>query len=433
MVKIELPSDVRWIIRSLNMVGFDAYVVGGAVRDSLLGRDVKDYDIVTTAFPHEIQGIFPHTVPLGIKHGTITVVLSGKNFEVTTMKGNSGWMVLADDLALRDFTVNAMAYNNDAGLIDPFGGIDDLNAKVIRCVGNPEDTFIADPLRMLRAFRLMCELNFKIDPNIVLQVGINSKLINNISPERIRDELNKILLSNDPFMGMVYLYFSGILKDILPELERCFDVTQNTTYHFADVGMHILFTLMEAKESHDLSILLAMLFHDIGKAETKTTVDNVDHFYDHQFASANLTENILKKLKYDNSLISEVHSLVIHHMDSISPTKRVVKRFLNKLGVDLLRKLLIVKRCDISGQSKEFAPHRIDELNRISEIIDEILLENDVFSLKDLAVNGHDLMELGFKQGPEIGKTLNFLLEMVIDNPELNNRDALLIEATRNV
>lgn len=443
-MNIVLPEDVTFIIDELNRNKFSGYVVGGAVRDSLIGRKVNDYDIATSAFPEDIQKIFPHNIPTGIKHGTVTVIVNGNPYEITTFRVDGNYSdnrhpdnvqfvsSLLDDLSRRDFTINAMAYNSQDGLIDPFNGIDDIENKIIRCVGNPDDRYVEDSLRMIRAIRFASELRFLIEENTLLAIAINRKLINNVSSERIRDELNKIVESQTPFMGITLLRASRILEYILPELNVCFSVDQNTSYHFTNVGMHTIFALQIVNSFHDksdLAIRLAVLLHDIGKAVTKTTIDNVDHFYDHQFESARMANDIMKKLKYDNNLIQEVETLIVHHMDEITPNKRVVKRFLNRLGYDMLKKLIAVKSADIGGQSMQYFDKRMNALNDVSLLIDEILEEKEVFSLKNLNISGDDLIEIGFKQSPELGKTLNVLLEMVMDNPKLNNREYLLDEA----
>jgi tRNA nucleotidyltransferase (CCA-adding enzyme) len=443
-MNIVLPENVEFIINELNAHGFKGYLVGGAVRDSFLNRKIEDYDIATDALPEDIQSIFPRNIPTGIKHGTVTVLVGDLQYEVTTFRTDGNYSDnrhpdtvsfvsdILEDLKRRDFTINAMAYNSQEGLIDPFNGITDIENRIVRCVGNPNDRYTEDALRMMRAVRFASQLKFIVDDDTLFAIFINRKLINNVSAERVRDELNKVVESDMPLAGMTMLAVTRILKEILPELHVCFGVDQNTTYHIANVGMHILIALQSVSNffpDSGLAIRLAVLFHDIGKAETKTTVDGIDHFYDHQFVSHRMVGDIMKRLKYDNDLIHEVETLVVNHMDEITASKRVVKRFLNRLGHETLEKLIIVKAADIRGQNQKYFDKRMNVLNDVALIMNEILEEKEVFSLKNLNVNGHDLIELGFKEGPELGKVLNSLLEMVMDNPELNNREYLLDEA----
>ena len=439
-MNINTPESVDFILNTLNQNNYQAYIVGGAVRDSLLNRKIKDWDIATDATPDKIQLLFNKTLPTGLKHGTVTVIVGKEQHEVTTFRVDGDYsdgrhpdrVVFTDDLmedmSRRDFTINGMGYNKQMGLVDPFGGLYDIEHKIIRCVGNPNDRFTEDALRMMRAIRFDCQLDFSIESSTLSAIAKNSGLIQKVSAERIQDELNKILVTDRVNKGIYILYSSRLLDYILPELTDCFGVSQNTPYHFTDVGRHTLFTLFNIAPI--LNLRLTMLLHDIGKASTKTIAENgVEHFYGHQQVSYDKSIEIMKRLRYDNGTIDTVSTLILHHMDEIIPSKRVVRRFLNRLGIDLFLNLLEVKIADYYGQSPEFYKSRHREIMEVGKILDEILNEKEAFSLKDLAVNGDDLIENGFQEGKELGIVLAGLMELVIDDPELNKREILLRRA----
>lgn len=436
-IKIEIPSKVKKIINLLKSNGYDAYVVGGCVRDSLLKRHPNDWDITTNCLPEHLGHIFEathKTIPTGLKHGTITLIDEGIPFEVTTFRLDGEYSdnrrpdnvifttSIKEDLSRRDFTINAIAYNDEVGLVDYFGGLDDLQNKTIRCVGDAEARFNEDALRMLRAIRFSAQLNFKIHKDIHIALLKLSNKINNISIERIREEFNKILLSNSD--KITDLNFYGLLKHFIPEYEVCENTNQNNPYHVFTVGKHILCSMNNIE--NNLTLKLTMFFHDIGKPQCLTTDSKgIDHFYNHGEASIKIAEKILKRMKYDNKTIDKVLLLVKYHDYEIKHRKQI-KRLLNFIGEESLRDLLKVKEADIKAQNPDFYEARHIELIKAEAEIDEIISEQQCFTIKNLKIDGIDLIQLGIAQGIEIGIILNKLLELVLDDPELNEKVKLI-------
>jgi tRNA nucleotidyltransferase (CCA-adding enzyme) len=445
-MNIFIPDDVKVIMNRLNEYGFKSYVVGGAIRNSLLNIPVKDWDICTNAKPNEMLSVFKnfYTIETGIKHGTLTVVLNNINYEVTTFRVDGDYsdnrhpdsVEFVDDIVMdlsrRDFTINAMAYNETEGLIDPFGGQSHIIFKDIQCVGNPDDRFQEDALRMLRAVRFASQLDFDIQLREIVSIKNNSNLIKNISNERIRDELVKILMSNDPSWGIGVLRNYGLMNLIIPKLEICFKCPQNNPFHIYDVGTHILTTLIDSPK--DLNIRLALMLHDIGKPIAKIIDESgIDHFYEHEKVSANLAWDWMREYKFDNQTVDEVFELILWHDYFIDPSKRGVKKLLNNIGVDKTLKLLDIRVQDIKAQSVEFLKPRLEKIEKIRKEINEIVFKQEAFQIKDLKINGDDLIELGFKPSKELGECLNLLLDMVIENPEFNNKEKLLELAKDNL
>ena len=436
-MQINLPAEVEEIIKTLNNGGFEAYIVGGCVRDSLLGRTPNDWDITTNALPEDVQNLFKHTVPTGIKHGTITVVMND-NYEVTSFRIDGDYgdnrrpdsvkytSSLIDDLARRDFTINALAYNHDKGLIDYFDGMWGLRNKMIICVGNAEDRYNEDSLRMIRGIRFAAQLNFNIALSAFEPIKKNKDLIKNISQERIRDELCKILLSDNPSSGLRMLRFSGLLEIILPELYDCVDFDQHNEHHNKNVFDHILEVIDNTP--NDLTIRLAALFHDIGKPQTFSMGENGNgHFYTHHMRSMDMAEEILKRLKFDNKTISSVCILVKEHMNRFEYLRTGnIKRFINRVGIENLDLLFELQIADIKGSKPQYDIYDIYDILNLKEECKRIIDEKQPLTVKDLAINGHDLMALGYKQGKDIGAILTKLLDLVIENPELNIKDELL-------
>ncbi|MDQ2087389.1 HD domain-containing protein [Herbivorax sp. ANBcel31] len=418
---IHLPNNVSHIINTLNNNKYEAYLVGGCVRDFLTGKKPADWDIVTNAKTSDLKKLFTKTIDTGLKHGTITVVLNKQNYEITTYKNDGN---LKDDLAFRDFTINAIAYHPDYKFIDPFSGMEDVKNSIIRSVGKAKERFLEDPLRMLRAIRLSSSLDFQIDQNIIKTIQSNCNLIKKVSPERIRDELSKILCSANAF-HIVKLKDSGLLKHILPEFDICFEISQNHPYHLYNVGIHSLHTVINVENIKHLR--WTMLLHDTGKAVTKTTdAKGIDHFYRHGEQSVSISKKILTRLRFDNKTINKVCTLVKHHDRRISPDYKSVKKTINIVGEDMFLDLIKVQKADKKGQNLEFLNERLDKLNKITEIYFEIIKDKHCFKVNNLAVNGQDLINIGFEEGKEIGDTLNVLLEKVIENPHLNEKDKLL-------
>ena len=438
-IDIKLPIKVGMILEVLESSGFEAYVVGGCVRDSLLDKIPHDYDITTNAKPSNVINIFEEVgfkvIETGLKHGTVTVMINNEGFEITTYRIDGDYSDnrhpdkveftnnLKEDLSRRDFTINAMAYNDKDGLVDYFGGLIDLENNIIKCVGNAETRFEEDALRMLRAVRFSAQLGFKIENETSLAIQKNDKLIQNVSKERIQSEFNKILISDNPnYIGQLYNY--ELLDDIIPEYADCFECSQVNPYHIYNVGIHIEKSLSYIESN--IFLRLAMLFHDIGKPICKSTDElGINHFYAHAEKSSELAEIILKRLKYDNDTIDKVKILVKYHDIEISSDKQI-RRLLNKVGEENLRNLLKVREADIMAQNPQYYEKRHKEVLFLKDRLDYIIKENNCFQMKDLAIRGKDLISLGFKQGKEIGNILNTLLDIVLDKPELNTRKYLL-------
>lgn len=433
-IKIDIPKEVEFILNTLNNKGYEAYIVGGCVRDSILKKSPKDWDITTKAKPEEVIKLFDKVILTGLKHGTVTVVVNKEGYEVTTYRTDGEYedkrhpkevkfvSSLKEDLARRDFTINAMAYNKQDGLVDYFNGLEDLEKKIIKTVGEPKERFNEDALRMLRAVRFSSQLDFYIDENLLEAVRELKDNINNISKERIREEFNKILINNPRKIDV--LKECGILEIIIPYMRKVYDFQQNNPYHIYDLYNHTLKAAEVIQQS--LHLRLTMLLHDLGKIKTKTTDENgVSHYYSHSKESVEISKNILKELKYDNDTINKVLTLIQYH-DSTLKSKLSVKRLLNKIGEEAFRDLIKVQKADILAQNPIYAKERLLNLLSVESKLDLILEQNECFTLKDLNINGKDLIELGFNKGKEIGEILKYLLDKVIDNPDLNNKENLI-------
>ncbi|PYG85869.1 tRNA nucleotidyltransferase (CCA-adding enzyme) [Ruminiclostridium sufflavum DSM 19573] len=433
--QITFPDNVNYIIMKLNSYGFDAFAVGGCVRDSILGRIPNDWDITTNALPEDIKNIFERTYDTGIKHGTVSVGIEDAHIEVTTYRIDGEYSdnrrpdsvrftsSLREDLARRDFTVNSIAYHPEKGIIDFFEGLKDLENCRIRAVGDASLRFREDALRMLRAVRFSAQLGFGIEKSTYASIKGNAGLIVNISNERIRDELNKILVSQNP-MHFDCLYHTGLLKYIMPEFMICYETGQNNPYHVYNVASHILHTVKYVKNT---SILRwTMLLHDIGKPAQKTTDDNgIDHFYGHQKASADIAGNILNRLRFDKDSIKKIVRLIVYHDTDISDNEKAIRKLIGKVGEASFLDLTEVQRADAMGQNREYLEKRLLQLENIVNIYNKIMGDKHCLSKKDMAVNGHDLMAIGMEPGKELNNMLNYLLDCVLDSPELNNKQKL--------
>lgn len=433
-VNIDIPQDVKFIINILINNGYEAYVVGGCVRDSVLRKNPKDWDITTKAKPEEVIKLFDKVVLTGFKHGTITVMVNNEGYEVTTYRTDGEYednrhpkevkfvSSLKEDLARRDFTINAIAYNEKDGLVDYFGGMQDLNNKIIKTVGDSKKRFNEDALRMLRAIRFSAQLDFKIDKNVLFTIKELRDNIKNISKERIREEFNKTLISNCSKIEV--LKECEILEYIIPGIDGLYNFDQNNSYHIYDLYKHTL-VATEAIEAI-IHLKLTMMLHDFGKTRTKTTDESgISHYYAHAKESVKMAQDILKELKYDNDTINKVLTLIQYH-DCTLKSKLSVKKMLNKIGEDLLRDLIKVQRSDVLAQNPVYAEDRLLNLISVESKLDLILAQNECFNLKDLKINGEDLINLGFNKGKQIGQTLKYLLERVIENTELNDKEELI-------
>ena len=436
MAEIQIPEKVNTIIHTLQSHGYEAYAVGGCVRDSFLGRIPMDWDITTSAMPEETKTLFSHTFDTGIEHGTITVLLDHEGFEVTTYRVDGKYedsrhpkevtfvRNLKEDLLRRDFTINAMAYNEKEGLVDIFGGMDDLKAGVIRCVGDAEARFSEDALRILRGVRFAAQLGFDIAPDTREGMRKLAPTLKNISAERIQTEMIKMLCSPRPDM-LREAWELGITKEFIPEFDAAMEMTQENPHHRYTVGEHILHTLMNVRD--DKVLRFTMLLHDIGKTKTKTVdEDGVAHFRGHEEMSEKMAVDILKRLKFDNDTISRVKRLVRFHDYCMPLEAKYVRRAIHKIGEDIFPLYLEVRRADVLAQSDYMVKEKLEEIATVKKLYEDIVEKEQCVSLKGLAVSGRDLIDAGMKPGKEIGATLALLLDIVLENPELNTKEELL-------
>lgn len=435
-MQIQLPDKVQKIINTLEEAGYEAYAVGGCVRDSILGRKPDDWDVTTSAKPEEMKCLFPRTVDTGIKHGTVTVLLEGEGFEVTTYRidgvyedGRHPTEVnftsnLKEDLRRRDFTINAMAYNEQCGLVDLYGGLADMENRVIRCVGDARERFDEDALRMLRAVRFSAQLGFRIDGATGEAVKALAPNLQKISAERIQAELVKLVTSPHPDY-LRTAYELGITAQILPEFDLCMETPQRHKHHCYDVGEHILHSMSGV--GPDKVLRLGMLFHDIGKPQTLTVdPDGTTHNKKHPFEGEKITRKVMRRLKFDNDTTDKVTKLVLYHDYDIAPTEAGVRRAINRMGEDIFSMIFTVRRADIAAQSDYMREEKLAKVAYIEKLYQEVLARRDAVTLKDLAISGNDLIAGGMPPGRQIGVTLSALLERVLEDPSLNTREILL-------
>ncbi len=430
---MELSSEVKFVLNRLNTSGYEAYLVGGSVRDFLLNKHSKDIDITTNAKPEEVKSVFADfpIIDTGIKHGTVTLLYNHLPIEITTYRIDGEYQdnrhpkdvkytsSLKEDLLRRDFTINAMAYNTE--LIDYYGGKDDLKNKILRTVGDPNKRFQEDALRILRGLRFASNLGFGIEEKTILAMRENKLLLKNISSERIQNELNAILLGD--YVKDVMLNYSDIFAVILPEIVPCIGFDQRNSHHIYDVYNHIIVAVGSSMK--DKIVRLTLLFHDLGKPESFSLDENGNgHFYRHAEKSEVIARNILNRLKYDNESKRQVLTLVKYHDAILQDDARQVKRWLNRLGEDMFKKLIEVQIGDNFGQHPKHRDRQI-RLNNIKKLTDQIIAENNCFSLKQLAVNGYDMIVLGYESS-QIKSALQFLLNAVINNEVENDRDKLI-------
>jgi len=437
-MKIKLPEKVNRIIHTLQQHGYEAYAVGGCVRDSLLGRTPDDWDITTSATPTETKSLFARTFDTGIEHGTITVLMEKEAFEVTTYRVDGKYednrhpsevtftRCLKEDLLRRDFTINAMAYNDKEGLVDIFGGMRDLEDQIIRRVGDARARVGEAALRILRAVRFAAQLGFAIEEETKQAIRELSFTLANISAERIQVELIKMLTSPNP--GMIRdAYELGITKVILPEFDEMMVTTQETLHHKYSVGEHTIKTIEAIRE--DKVLRLAMLFHDIAKPLVKTFDDQgVAHFKTHDVKGAEMTKQILRRLKFDNDTLHKVVHLVQYHDYRMPAEPKNVRRAMYKIGEELFPYYLEVREADTLAQSAYLQEEKLQNIRDIRACYEEIRAKRECVSLKTLAITGSDLIADGMEPGKEIGEILNHLLELVIEHPEYNTKEYLLKE-----
>lgn len=437
-----IPNDVLTILEKLEHNGYEAYVVGGCVRDTLLNKAIHDWDVTTSALPHEVQTVFKHdiTIETGIQHGTVTVITEGHPVEITTFRIDGTYSdsrrpervtftsSLTQDLARRDFTINAMAYHPAKGLIDPFGGKHDLQQKTIRCVGNARSRFEEDALRILRALRFSSTLNFQVNPDTANALLEEKAKLCNISAERVREELIKLLCGKN--CAQVLRIYGTVLAVWIPEILPMIGFQQHTPYHAYDVWEH---TIRTVEAIQPIPVLrFTMLLHDIGKPNTFTQDEQgIGHFYGHGAVSTEMAKRILERLKFDRKTKESVIMLVKYHDIRCELSPIWIKKQLRKFGTDLFLQLLEVHKADITGQNPNLL-HRLEDIMKCEAMAKEILSEPPCFSVKDLAVNGSDLIALGFSQGKIIGTILQFLLDAVIDETCKNEKKELLEYLNQN-
>ncbi len=472
-MKIALPQPVRNIIETLESRGYEAYAVGGCVRDSILGKTPHDWDITTSATPVQIKTCFSHTIDTGIQHGTVTVLQRKETvladpapgesplwdaFEVTTYRIDGSYAdgrhpdsvtftpLLSEDLKRRDFTINAMAYSDRGGLVDLFGGQEDLRTLTIRCVGDPAERFSEDALRMMRAVRFAAQLDAVLAPDTEAAIAALAPTLARVSAERIRDEFCKLLTSPHP-ERLRDLYRLGLTRVFLPEWNALCVTPQNTPHHMYDVGEHTIAVLaaladgstdrcwedagindypLRRSERDELLLRLSAVLHDISKPECRTTDEfGVDHFHGHPVRGAEVSRGILHRLRLDNDAVSRVTGLVRWH-DERPKTAHAVRRLASKMSPEDFVLLQQLRMADVLGQSRWRRAEKIELITDNWNVYADIRRKNQALSVRDLAVNGRDLLDIGIPAGPRIGETLFELLELVLEQPEMNNREALL-------
>lgn len=432
-MNFKLPNDVKEIIKIFENNNFLIYLVGGCVRDLLLGREINDYDFATNAFPNQIKVLLSDkgkVIPTGEKYGTVTFLYKNSSYEITTFRTDGNYSDnrkpdnvlfasdINEDLKRRDFTVNALAYNPNNGIIDNYGGIKDLENKIIRCVGNPEERINEDALRILRAFRFRSKLKFTIEKNTLDAMKKNQRLLLNISYERIYKELKEILNNG---IDIRELFFINI---IIPELNDCAECFQNNIYHNTTVLEHILRSVNNIENRFDLK--LTMLLHDIAKPDVKTTdINGVDHFKGHEALSAYKAEIILKRLRAEKNVIKKVKFLIANHHYPLYVDKLYIKEAMFQIGKENYIDLVKVIKADTMAKNISILGNLIDGLNELDRLIDEINMNNEPFCVGDLLLNGNDLIRLGITDGFKIKSTLEFLLRKVWENPSLNKYNIL--------
>ena len=441
-MKMILPEKVNFIIHTLQKHGFEGYAVGGCVRDAMLSRVPQDWDITTSAKPEQVKSLFKHTIDTGIQHGTVTVMLDHEGFEVTTYRIDGEYedarhpkevqftSNLLEDLKRRDFTINAMAYNETDGLVDAFDGLGDLERGIIRCVGVAEERFAEDALRMLRAVRFAAQLGFSIEEKTLAAIGKLAPNLAKVSAERIQIELVKLLTSAHP-EKIKTAWKTGLTKVFLPEFDAMMETEQNHPHHQYSVGEHTVIGLQEVRPEKVLR--LTMLLHDVAKPLCKTTDENgVDHFYGHVEKGAEMARNVLRRLKFDNDTTNRVCRLVACHDHMPSLTEKSVRKALFRNGTEQYPALFDVKRADVFAQSDYLREKKLEALAVYEGFYQAIMEKQQCLSIKELAIGGADLITLGMKPGKEIGETLKQLLELVLEDPQLNTKEKL-IEQVHNL
>lgn len=440
-IKIKIPTHAARALRTLENSGFEAWCVGGCVRDALRGTAPHDWDICTSAMPEETLAAFADfkTIPTGIKHGTVTVLIGGEPIEITTYRTDGDYLDhrqpeqvqfvrdIRSDLERRDFTMNAICLNLRGELFDPFGGAEDIERGIIRCVGEPEKRFDEDALRILRAIRFAAKTGFEIE-KATAEAAVEMRcLLDSVSAERIYSELRSLLIQ--PYAGEILRRYKEIIAQIIPEVKPCFGFPQNNPHHCYDVWEHITHSVDNAEP--DELIRTVMLLHDIGKPDMYyADNEGIAHFKRHQFQSAKYADDILRRMRSDTESRKRICALVAEHDNRIPAEKKSVRRFISKYDYGFFYDYLEVRRADTLAQSQYKREEKMRELDSLEELAEELQREDACINLKQLAVNGNDMTALGLS-GRRIGEALNFLLSAVIDEMAENERGALLALAER--
>lgn len=437
---ITIPEFALKVLSRLEKSGYEAYVVGGCVRDSLMGHEPKDWDICTNASPQQTLEVFRrfHVIKTGLKHGTVTVMSDHEAVEVTTFRIDGAYADnrhpdsvsfvsrVEEDLARRDFTINAMAFSPTKGLADVYGGREDLSAGVIRCVGEPDARFQEDGLRIMRALRFAARYHFDIERETAFAIRRNRHLLENISSERIFKELKGILTGAGALEML--LAFPDVMSAIIPEIAPCIGFTQHNKNHIYDVWTHTAHAVQAAPAEETLR--LAMLLHDIAKPACFSLDENgTGHFYGHAQLGAGMARDILSRLKSDNLTLERVTALVREHSAPFPSTRAAMRRWIGRLGEDVVRALFFIKRADHAAQSGLGKEEKENALRHAAALLEEVTEENHAFTVRDLAINGRDLMELGTRPGRKMGELLERLLDEVQEETLGNTREALLERA----
>ena len=443
---IEVPDAALHVIGLLEAAGKRAYVVGGCVRDALLGRAMNDWDITTSARPDEVKAIMAaagiKTADTGIKYGTVTVLADGQAFETTTFRSDGAYSdgrhpdsvellgSIEGDLARRDFTVNAMAYNPREGIVDLHGGMEDLKAGILRCVGDAHTRFAEDALRIMRGLRFSAQLGFAIEKGTAEAIHADAGLLGRVSAERIAAELSKLVCA--PYMGKVLLEFSDVVSTVLPEIAPSIGFDQRNRHHCYTVWEHCVHT-SEHAAPEDLTMRYAALFHDIGKPACFFMGDDGQgHFYGHRTVSSDLFARIAKRLKLPRKLADQVELLVRYHDANLPTTAKGMRHWALKFGRDTVRQIFELHRCDVSALAPDIVHEALANIDAAQAFFEDAISEVQVSSTRDLAVNGRDLLGLGLPEGPAIGKALGALLEAVVDGELENEPQALLAYASEH-
>lgn len=442
-VRIRIPESAAKVLDRLHELGYEACVVGGCVRDSLLGIVPGDWDITTSATPEQVHAAFSRTIDTGIAHGTVTVRMDGQSYEVTTYRIDGCYAdhrhpdsvqftsSLVEDLKRRDFTINAMAYNDRDGLIDHFQGMQDLQNGIVRCVGNPGDRFTEDALRIFRAVRFCAKLGFVLDPATREAAGELAGSLRFVSAERIRMELEKLLVSPHPEMIRL-AWECGITKVVLPEFDAMMEAVQNNAHHQVTVGEHTIRT-MEACPP-DRILRLVMLLHDSGKPACQTIDEKgVYHYHGHAVPGAETAKKVCERLRYDKATERIVVQLIRNHSLYPELSEEGVRRAVVQLGEDLFPLFLKVKRADICGQNLQVQEQKLRYMDEVEDIYQRILERGDCLNLRNLAVDGNDLIAAGLPKGEVLGRILNALLDEVLADPCANRKELLLDKAAELV